>query len=122
MLDIWISLLAGGAAGATTGAVASFVAPWANWGVEKRRQRLESRRKLIHEVRMWVKREAGILTFAQSGLFPRIRPHLTPGFRAVLDRCEMMHGPAFEDEWSDRAFAMKLLDEVAEVERHWGLA
>ena len=120
MLDTWISVLAGGGAGLATGAVASFVAPWANWGVEKRRQRRESRRKLIHEVRTWAKGRTDRRGFAGTDLCLRIWPHLTPEFQVMLDRSETVQAPG-ADGMSDRTFTIKLLDELAEVERHWGL-
>ena len=48
--EIAVALIAGGA-GLVTGIVGSLFAPWANWGVEKRRLRREGRVKRIAEWR-----------------------------------------------------------------------
>lgn len=55
--------LVGGGAGLATGVVGSLLAPWSNWGVEKRRGRLERRRQLIDE---W--REESALAEKHGGL------------------------------------------------------
>jgi hypothetical protein len=48
--EIAVALISG-CTGLATGAVGSLFAPWANWGIEKRRLRHESRVKLIAEWR-----------------------------------------------------------------------
>jgi hypothetical protein len=40
-----------GAAGPVTGVIGSLVAPWVNWGVKKRRARLQRRQHLVTEWR-----------------------------------------------------------------------
>jgi len=47
----------GGVAGVVTGGLASIVAPWANWGVDKRRERQQDRRALVASWR------AGLMEF-----------------------------------------------------------
>ena len=47
LLTIIIAALAGG----LSGAVASLLAPWANWGVETRRQRLTAMREIVDQGR-----------------------------------------------------------------------
>lgn len=46
-----VAAIVGGVAGFTTGAVSSLVAPWSNWGVEKRRIRHTRRIDLVEEWR-----------------------------------------------------------------------
>lgn len=45
----WETVLTAAVTGAAAGVLSSLVAPWAQWGVEKRRERLQSRRKLIKD-------------------------------------------------------------------------
>lgn len=58
--EVWAALI-GGAAGLATGVVGSLVAPWVNWGVDKRRFQHERRRALIDEWR------AGVAATEQEG-------------------------------------------------------
>ena len=53
--EILVALIGGGA-GLTTGVVGSLFAPWASWGVEKRRLQQERRVQRIAEWRLGVRR------------------------------------------------------------------
>jgi len=61
--DQVIAAVVGGLAGLASGALASVVAPWVNWGIEKRRFRLQRRRELVGEWR------AGLADAEANGLF-----------------------------------------------------
>src|SRR5438132_10375429 len=50
MNAIW-SILVPSLLGLLSGAVGSLIAPWVNWGVEKRREKLKYRREVIHRCR-----------------------------------------------------------------------
>lgn len=58
-----VAAVVGGVAGLATGALASVVAPWVNWGIERRRLRLERRQELIAEWR------TGLAEAEEAGLF-----------------------------------------------------
>lgn len=52
--DIAVALIGGGAGlltGAVTGTISSLIAPWANWGIEKKRRAQDLRQKRIEEWR-----------------------------------------------------------------------
>jgi hypothetical protein len=51
--EIVVALIGGGA-GLASGTVVSLIAPWSNWGIEKRRLRRESRVQRIKEWRKGV--------------------------------------------------------------------
>ena len=58
--EIVVALISGGV-GLTTGIIGSLVAPWANWGVEKRR-RIQERR--VERIKQWRDR-ADYIDFAE---------------------------------------------------------
>lgn len=70
MSDQVLAALVGGVAGLITGAVSSLVAPWVNWGVEKRRLRFQRRRDLVSEWR------AGLSEAEDHGLLSGNYEHL----------------------------------------------
>jgi hypothetical protein len=72
--DVLLQALPGAIGGLVTGAIASLIAPWVQWAIEKRRSKLNYRQELI---RKWRKE--------------------------------------IED------LALALLDEVARIEKQWGL-
>jgi hypothetical protein len=47
---VWAAIV-GGIAGVVTGSISAVVAPWANWGIEKRRHSRESRKQIIQSAR-----------------------------------------------------------------------
>ena len=51
MNDTIMVALIGAIAGLISGTIASLIAPWINWGVKKKKFRLEERRKLLKEIR-----------------------------------------------------------------------
>ncbi len=75
--EVWAAVI-GGVAGLATGALSSLIAPWANWGVERRREQLKHKRDLISSWR------TGISTIdatgTDSGGFPK-------GYQVQGNRC-----------------------------------
>lgn len=104
---IWVAVI-----GIVGGAVGSFVAPWANWGVEQRRERLAHRRTLVREWR------AGVAEFSRS-----LSDHLAPpDERAYLEHeWYLSLRPHLRDEptgWNPDTLG----EEIARIEQGWGLA
>lgn len=71
--------------GLVTGAIGSLVAPWVNWGVEKKRLIRQDRRALIDEVRRQINPEVGRGEFATSAIYARIRMLLSEGTRNHIE-------------------------------------
>lgn len=103
---IWVAVI-----GIVGGAVGSFVAPWANWGVEQRRERLAHRRALVQSWREGVARFAKELTYLGK-----------PDERAYLERDWYLSlRPHLQDEptgWNPDTLG----EEIARIEQEWGLA
>lgn len=87
---IWAGII-----GFITGGIASIVAPWVNWGIEKRRQRLEYRRELVRDWRrMVVNIQAGYdpnieqqtiyEQLEQQPEFLSLEPRLSDGEKKIL--------------------------------------
>src|SRR5437667_1750876 len=51
--SVWAALI-GGLTGVITGGIASIISPWANWGIEKRKEKLAYRRELIRKWRVMI--------------------------------------------------------------------
>ncbi|WP_028136326.1 hypothetical protein [Bradyrhizobium japonicum] len=123
-LDIFtryvIPPLLGGAGGILT--------VYGQWGIEKRRQRLQARRDLVNA---WRKDLIPLLTsypatrggggenkyaFMDHESYSSLRPHLRPDLRTELENTVVhvnVGGPAFPRQ--------AIMDEIARIERKWRL-
>jgi hypothetical protein len=125
--------------------IGGVIASWANWGVEKRKQKLTYRKELICSWRKMLEDIAQIHTEHEKTLgellelkaeFYSLKPHLRP---SVLDLIGGMssrttstmstqiqkyeHRNLAESEkpiWKTEVFRF-LIDEIAEIEKKWGL-
>jgi hypothetical protein len=67
--------------GLITGAMGSLIAPWVSWGIEKRRSKVEARRRSIADARAELQHKPENKAFRESLLYSRLRPHLSEGTR-----------------------------------------
>ena len=100
------------------GIVGSLIAPWIQWGVEKRRQRQAKRRELIRSSRSMLSTEIDKKTFRETEVYSQLKPHL---YRAVIDEVESDKSSETQKENADRTedFKEKLLEDIARIEREW---
>ena len=77
-----LAAIAGALAGLVTGAVSALAAPWANWGVEKRRATRRERRDLIDS---WERMVAEQLRSETANLDEMIRSDEYLSIRSYLD-------------------------------------
>ena len=99
------------------------VLPWVKWEVQKRQDALAYKRATIAEWRRAIAEatetmRGGLGNFGQSSAYASLRPHLKP---EVVEQIE--HPRIFIEPGSrgDSPVAHVLQDEVARVEREWGL-
>jgi hypothetical protein len=97
----------------------SVVAAWANWGVEKRRLKLQRRYDLLDT---W--REGIASIGAEFGLNPigspwyeTLRPYLSDDTRQKLEHQRTFHVPSESARGTRDTFTV----EVDRIEREWGL-
>ena len=123
MPDTVLTAVIGGVAGLLAGAIASLIAPWVNWGIEKKRKQLEHRQALIKRWRMVLAHPH----FAREHMmrdsdYGALEPLLSAEARTQIGRPFTSHiavrgghgGPGEADH-------TLLLREIARIEREWGL-
>ena len=105
------------AAGLVSGAVASLIAPWAHWSVEKRRETRAFKRNQIIAWRYWLNNYWGSSNFKQSSTYSEMRPYLSAHVRSALEG-----GPQLVREGrGGNDLQTLILDDLARLERDWGL-
>ncbi|QDL97650.1 hypothetical protein FLL57_10165 [Rhodopseudomonas palustris] len=113
---------------AAIGGAASILAPWANWGIERQRQRLARRQRLIDDWRRelidnWnpgfdVVSESG-RGFTTTSSYLSLRPYLQPDIRKKFDP---RPGVIAIEIGGDPGKAKRLIaDEINRIERAWKL-
>lgn len=130
-MELLLSASAGAIAGLISGVIGSLIAPWVQWAIEKRRNLFEYRRELIKtwrdELENFDYEEGNIRTTAT---YSAIRPHLKQEIGERLESPREVHVEVeSRDGVSDITISGKspssvknmLLDEVARIERDWGL-
>jgi len=116
----WSAVLAGAVSGSFAGGLASLVAPWVNWGIEKRRTKLDTRRKLISEWRDAVAASSDVRAFRDSPSYSAMRPYL---LRALIEQIE---SDTVRIQSGGRGAGVNnikpaLFDDISRIERHWEL-
>jgi len=135
--------IAGAVGGLLTGVVGSLVAPWINWRIERRKLQLQARVGLLTSAREVLSSDAyNYPAFAKSALFSQLLPHLSPACRQVLNSgkvdapntitigggarpfasangIHIIHGG--RDAGTNTQHRSRLLDEIARLEKEWGL-
>ena len=112
-------------AGLLSGAVASLIAPWIHWGIEKRRQQLAYRRELISGWRKMIQRVTRTQTSETMSLayllerydeFYSLRPHLS---QTVI--VEIYSGRTHVAGATIPAGLVYALEDIGRIEKEWGL-
>jgi hypothetical protein len=119
MDPVWNIVIPSGC-GLLAGVIGSLFAPWVQWGIEKRRKRLERRQCLINDCREHLDAsEFNGRLFRETAVYAAIRPELPAPL--VKD----FEGDVFVVQVGGRgagdANRRRLLDEVSRLERKWKL-
>ena len=100
------------------GVIGSLIAPWVQWGVEKRRLRQAKRRELISACRILLATDIDKKTFREAEFYLKLRPHL---YQLVIDEIESDDTAVSREDAkpeTDR-FKKKMLEDVARIEKEW---
>jgi hypothetical protein len=142
MNDTVTAAIVGAIAGIITGSISSLIAPWANWGIEKRKQKLAYRRELIGKWRKMIQDvlydyNNRVSDYTFRGLLEEhedyysLKPHLNAetinlvtqigGIRNIADP-EARRAARTADENSKIGNVINnLTNEVSKIEREWDL-
>lgn len=115
----------GALAGLISGALASLIAPWINWGIEKRRLRLQDRKELVDRWRdmcmNWryhaPHNAPARLHLGLERSWISLKPKLK---KSVLNEVIKHDEQAITYEQREQ-LASILLDDIARLEKKWGL-
>lgn len=103
------------------GAIATLLAPYVTWQIEKERIRLETRRKLIADARAFLQTPHEKREIADSDVYARLRPSL---YRTIIESLESdsieVHIGGTRGAGVNN-YSSKLLDEVVRLEKEWHL-
>ncbi len=100
--------------GFISGAVASLIAPWVHWGIEKRRDKINRRRALIDNTRIFLSGNVFTReTYRQSPAYSAIRPYLSPRIIGNIQQRNTSGG--------EQTLREDILQEIAALEKRWKL-
>ncbi len=118
----WVQTLILAIAGLISGTLASLVAPWINWGIERKREQLNAKRLLLQDVRDKPNLlEHNKRAFRESIEYSRIRPYLT---RKLIDEIETNDITMIVEDEKIKGmldFRRMVLKEITALEKKWKL-
>jgi hypothetical protein len=115
-----VEILVSAIAGLISGTIASLVAPWVNWRVQRVRDQTEYRRQQIKRWREAIEAFDFLNNrFADTIVYTELRPYLDEEFRRGLESGHTSIYPARER--GNSAIKYIVLDAITERERAWKL-
>ncbi|MCL6263183.1 hypothetical protein [Craterilacuibacter sp. RT1T] len=118
--------------GLISGALGSIFAPWVHWGIEKKKMARKNREELIKEVRLVLSNEEiESSAFRNHAVYSRIRPYMSEKAKEAVEGEYSGSGHMISEviviaTGSGRhdgvnSFRNRVLDEISELEKQWGL-
>jgi hypothetical protein len=130
--DTLIAAIVGAVAGIITGSIGSLFAPWATWGIEKRKQKLARQRELVDKWRVMLSEiQHPEDTHGQLGSvlsrhphWPSLKPHLPEEAMQMLQM--NWHSNLYTDRVKSpnpatQEAILSLMDDVGNIEKRWEL-
>jgi hypothetical protein len=103
--------------GLVSGALGSLVAPWINWRIEKKREKLAHKRELIRRWREFLSKDFDQLEFSGTAVYSEIRAHLSG---ATLESIES-NKITVRLGRGGNVIRSLVLDDIARLEKEWDL-
>jgi hypothetical protein len=116
-MDLEISTLntiISAAAGLIAGTIASLIAPWVNWGIEKKRMRRQKRQKLLTQLRVYLESSGSRTDILDQKEYLQLKRHMRQDTISKLEDGEPPHRISREKK-------SILLDELHCLEEKWGI-
>jgi len=99
--------------GLITGAIGSLIAPWVNWGIEKKKIRLEQRKIMLQYVQGELNAyDCYIVRFKNSLAYSKIKQYLDLDIAKLIDDCE---------GGNDSELKNQILNNITRIQHKWGL-
>lgn len=115
------------AAGLLSGVIGSLVAPWVQWGIEARRERLKARRELLSNARTALANPPPVAEFRKLPLYFQLKPHLSEktvnAVTGTFDEygrevIQLVMGGGYGGV---NPYVHLVLDDLSQKEKEWGL-
>jgi hypothetical protein len=106
--------------GLVSGAIGSLIAPWINWGIEKRRSKLEAQRRFIADARAELQHNPDKKKFRESVLYSRLRPHLSERTSKEIESDAVTVQTGGRGSGANN-FIPHVLDDIRTLEAKWDL-
>lgn len=108
--------------GFCSGAVGSLVAPWVNWGIEKRRDRRNERKYLIDLARKYIHtKDFGGFGFVKTDVYIQLKPYLSKPVVEFVENFERAWECADDSSTLQCDLKTAVLSDLQRLERKWGL-
>jgi hypothetical protein len=115
--------------GLAAGATGSVVAPWVNWGIDKRRSRMQRRRELVDSWREglseWAQHppNSGTPDFLLLSWFQTLIPHLSESATVLLRERKVVIQPkiSFPGVSKESRYIVTVREEIDRIEEMWKL-
>ena len=99
------------------GAIAGFVAARVKWSIEKEKLLMEERRSKIRAWRQYIRGEFDQLTFHETVVYSEMRSHLSSDTRGTIEGGDIV----IRLGRGGNVVQSLVLDDLAELEKKWGL-
>jgi len=106
--------------GLVSGAIGSLIAPWINWGIEKRRSKLDDRRRFIADARAELQHNPDKKKFRESVLYSRLRSHLSERTSKEIESDAVTVQVGGRGSGANN-FIPRVLDDIRVLEAKWDL-
>ena len=106
--------------GLIAGTIGSLIAPWVNWGIEKRKLRLTARREFIAAARRSLDVGSDKNEFRESAIYSQLRPFLSERTRKEIESDTITIQMGGRGSGADN-YRPHVLDELHTLENKWKL-
>ena len=107
--------------GLIAGTVGSLIAPWVNWGIEKRRLRLLNRKEMINKLKLLISEEQlDREKIVNSTEYHQLKEHLSTKSIKILESSEFVIYLRMGADPIDHE-RKEILEDISKLEKKWRL-
>lgn len=117
------NLIISSVAGLISGGVASLIAPWINWGIEKRKMVINRKIKLVEDIRVYLgANDFDSVIFRESAEYSKIRPYIDSALVQKIERADDTIDVSIGGRGQGvNNYKSNILDELMKLEIKWKL-